>query len=193
MCIRGAEERDRSDLGYRRLEDDEVFPFFELPTGEDCRGLLAALAGADAAAKIRTGGVTPELNPPTAEVARFIHQCAQAGVPFKATAGLHHPLPNEAAHIPAHQQGFLNVLVAATFAATRGGAEEDVREILNFGDGLVAGEAELGWNGLTLTREQIEEARATLAISFGSCSWQEPVDDLQALGLLPRPDAAAAS
>ena len=30
VCIRGAEDRSRSDLGYRWLEDDEVFPFYEL-------------------------------------------------------------------------------------------------------------------------------------------------------------------
>ena len=45
------------------LLPDDLFPFFELPAGQDNRGLLAALAGSDAAAKIRTGGVKPELNP----------------------------------------------------------------------------------------------------------------------------------
>ena len=29
-CIRGPEDRDRSDLGYAWLADDQVFPFFEL-------------------------------------------------------------------------------------------------------------------------------------------------------------------
>ncbi len=30
ICIRGAEDRSRPDLGYRWLQDDEVFPFYEL-------------------------------------------------------------------------------------------------------------------------------------------------------------------
>ena len=30
ICIRGAEDRDVSDLGYPWLPNDEIFPFFEL-------------------------------------------------------------------------------------------------------------------------------------------------------------------
>jgi len=30
VCIRGSEDRSRPDLGYRWLDDDEVFPFYEL-------------------------------------------------------------------------------------------------------------------------------------------------------------------
>lgn len=39
VCIRGPEDRSRSDLGYRWLPEDEVFPFFELrAAAQDLRG-----------------------------------------------------------------------------------------------------------------------------------------------------------
>jgi hypothetical protein len=39
VCMRGAEDRERADLGYRWLADDEIFPFFELrAAAQDMRG-----------------------------------------------------------------------------------------------------------------------------------------------------------
>lgn len=175
------------------LMPDDLFPFFELDAEEDVRGLLAALAGSDAAAKIRTGGIKPELNPSTETVARFIHQCVQSGVPFKATAGLHHPLPNENAAVPAHQQGFLNVFTAAALAQAEDLDVERIIEVLNMTEGFRFGPEEMEIGQYTLTREQIEDSRAMMAVSFGSCSWQEPLDDLKALGFLPRADTVQPS
>lgn len=41
VCIRGPEDRTRSDLGYAWLADDQVFPFFELrAASQDLRGGL---------------------------------------------------------------------------------------------------------------------------------------------------------
>ena len=71
--------------------------FVELPLGEDVRVLLAALKRRGARAKARTGGVVPEAIPDPGDVARFIVACAAAGVPFKATAGLHHPVRSDQA------------------------------------------------------------------------------------------------
>ena len=42
-------------------------------------------------AKLRTGGVVPEAFPKSLDIIRFVRTCAAANVPFKATAGLHHP------------------------------------------------------------------------------------------------------
>ncbi|MCH2133675.1 MAG: hypothetical protein MK116_07985 [Phycisphaerales bacterium] len=168
------------------LLPDDLYPFFEVDTDEDSRGLLAALAGSDAAAKIRTGGIKPELNPPTEAVAKFIFNCAQAGVPFKATAGLHHPLPNDEPSIPAHQQGFLNVFAAAAAAQHLRIDEQEIAAMLDLIEGFHFEDEQMRVGETILTREQIEDTRAGLAISFGSCSWEEPVDDLTALGFLPR-------
>ena len=68
----------------------------------------------------------PEAIPDPADLARFIAACAAAGVPWKATAGLHHPVRAEQAltYEPgaprAVMHGFLNVFAAAAFAG--GGA-----------------------------------------------------------------------
>ena len=102
------------------------------PTAVDTvRGLIAAMAGTGAHAKIRTGGVTPEAFPQATSVARFIHACAMADVGFKATAGLHHPVRGEfnLTYEPACPRGvmygFLNVFMAAALAmSARLGVEE---------------------------------------------------------------------
>ena len=65
-----------------------VTAYFELPIDAD----PAPLAGGRGRAKVRTGGLTPEAFPAPADLARFLYRCAKARVPFKATAGLHHPI-----------------------------------------------------------------------------------------------------
>ena len=172
------------------LLPDDLFPFFELSSSSDSRGLLAALAGSEAAAKIRTGGIKPELNPATADVARFIRNAVQADVPFKATAGLHHPLPNENPSIPAHQQGFLNVFLASAAAAVHRLNEGDIVELLDYTGAIEFEDDQVSIDGLVLGCEQLEASRGGTAISFGSCSWREPIADLQSLGYLPRLDSS---
>ncbi len=86
-------------------------------------------------AKLRTGGLTPDAIPSTAHVADFLTRAAAGRVPFKATAGLHHPLRSMrpltyAADAPcATMHGFLNVFTAAALAwdaGTRAGARTTV-------------------------------------------------------------------
>jgi hypothetical protein len=40
------------------------------------------------------------------------------------------------------------------------------------------------WRDLSLGAAEVREARARFAHAFGSCSFEEPVRDLQVLGLL---------
>ncbi len=168
-------------------------PFFEIPAKDDVRGLVAALVGGEAAAKIRTGGVTAAAIPSCAEVAGFISACAQAGVPFKATAGLHHPIRAEhrltyAPDSPsAVMHGFLNVFLGAALAfagridRARLEALLDERSsaAFSFDDNSAA------WRDLRVSTEQLAKSRERFALSFGSCSFTEPMDDLLSLGLLP--------
>ncbi|MBL8999112.1 MAG: hypothetical protein JNL44_17675, partial [Gemmatimonadetes bacterium] len=101
---------------------EEVFPFFEFPVTTDCRGFVTALSGNTAGAKIRTGGVVGNAFPTAEEVSEFMHACAAADVPFKATAGLHHPirashpLTYEPGSASCVMHGFLNLFVAAALA-----------------------------------------------------------------------------
>jgi hypothetical protein len=139
-------------------------------------------------AKLRTGGVTPEAIPSLEQVAAFIRACADRRLPFKATAGLHHPIRAEhpltyEANAPrAVMHGFLNVFLAAAFAWY---GKDDIEPILAETDpAALSFDSSARWRQRTLSAEQVREARTEFAHAFGSCSFDEPVRDLQALGLL---------
>jgi hypothetical protein len=169
-----------------------IFPFFEFPITTDCRGVIAALSGSVCGAKIRTGGIVGNAFPTPAEVCAFLRACHHAEVPFKATAGLHHPVrgsyrltyEKESASCTMH--GFLNVFVAA--ALVRGGKVSDdvVLQILtetNAGN-FKASEQVLGWKGHMIEAGSLASVRERFALSFGSCSFDEPIDDLVKLNWL---------
>ena len=163
-----------------------VEAYWELAPGRGLRGAVAAVREAGAGAKIRCGGVTAEAFPSVEAVAAFVVACRDAGVRFKATAGLHHPVRHVRDGF--HMHGFLNLLAAAVFARADGLGEEEVAAILAEEDpaafavdpdGLaVHGRRRAG-------TEAIAVARAELFVAYGSCSFFEPVDDLHALGMLP--------
>lgn len=165
---------------------DVVYPYFELPVKEDPRGLIASLAGSEAGAKIRTGGVTADLFPTTAEVARFIAACAASDVPFKATAGLHHPIRHFNESVNTKMHGFFNVFAAACVALGRDSNIDALTAVLEEESpgAFQFGEDELTCGEHVLSIEAIQNARANFAVSFGSCSIDEPVEDLQTLSLL---------
>ena len=165
---------------------DEIMPYFEFPAGDDPRGMIAALAGVDAAAKIRTGGVTPDLFPSPEIVARFIAACGSAEVPFKATAGLHHPVRHRDETVGADAFGFLNVFVAGALAFLRGHDAEALLDVLTetSAEAFQFGPAALVYGDERLDATEVEDARLVFAVSFGSCSFTEPIEDLQTLGLI---------
>ena len=158
--------------------------------------LLAAIRMVGGIAKARTGGVTPEAIPDGHAVARFLYRCARIGVPMKATAGLHHPIRarHRLTYAPdsptAVMHGFLNVFAAAAFAPAlvRTEPEESatraLTDILDETDpgAFVFDDESLRWRDLRVGFEAIEAVRASGALSFGSCSFEEPVDDLRRLG-----------
>lgn len=144
-------------------------------------------------AKIRCGGDAPEDVPETATVARFLHTCLGSGIPFKATAGLHHPIRSvDAPHGPRH--GFLNVFAAAVLAHVRHLEIDVLARIVDETDpeafSLDAGG--VAWRGVAATSEETLQARAAFARSFGSCSFDEPTADLRTLGWL-EPSSTTAS
>jgi hypothetical protein len=153
--------------------------------------MLPVLKKEDARAKIRTGGVTAESIPSVEQVAHFLVSCAKAKIAFKATAGLHHPLRStqkltyEPDSASALMHGFINVFVAATIAY-RGAAFEDVVGVLQEQDPAAFqwDKKSVTWRKHRLTSEHIAKARENFAISFGSCSFTEPMAELKALGWL---------
>ncbi|GGM76133.1 hypothetical protein GCM10012275_53590 [Longimycelium tulufanense] len=124
--------------------------------------------------KLRCGGLTPEAFPSVEEVSDFLSVATTTGVPFKATAGLHHAVRYVDPETDFAHHGFLNLLVA-TGRALSG---KDVKTALESTDSVaLAAEA----RGLP---EAAANAVRGVFASYGSCSLSEPVHDLEGLGLL---------
>jgi hypothetical protein len=161
--------------------------YFELPIERDPTDILTTVARVGARAKVRTGGVTPEAFPSTASLARFIHACIRAKVPFKATAGLHHALRAEYRLTYEEDSGkgvmfgFLNLFLA-TALARNGMAERDTCRILEESSPAAfrVSDRAISWQDQRLDREALGRARESM-VSFGSCSFTEPIDELQSL------------
>ena len=162
--------------------------FAELPSRADPRPLVDALAARRLKAKIRTGGVTCDAFPDARSIVRFISTCERARVPFKATAGLHHPLTavyplTYEPTSPTHRMfGFVNVFLAPAFLAANV-AEDEVCMLLDESDpaAFTITESRIAWRDRAVDVDQIGRARDRLACSFGSCSFREPVDGLRTL------------
>ena len=162
--------------------------FAEIPADPDPETLIAAISRVGIAAKIRTGGTTPDAFPSASHVVRFIRRCLEAGIRFKATAGLHHPLraeyplTYEAAAPRGVMFGYLNVFVAAAFMRN-GMTDAEAERVLSEGDRdtfHITADT-IVWEGHTLTAEDLRRVRDGFAVSFGSCSFREPVDELRAI------------
>jgi hypothetical protein len=139
--------------------------YIELPAGGD----LAWLRQRGLRAKVRCGGArVPEID----ELAGFVRACRDQGVAFKATAGLHHAVRTDDEH------GFLNLLAAAVFG--------DEEKALADADpaAFALTQESFFWRGRHADAGELTGVREQLLVAIGSCSAQEPVDDLRSLGLL---------
>lgn len=135
--------------------------------------------------KFRCGGVQPEAFPSPGDVASTIAACRVAGVPLKFTAGLHHPIRRFDPALRVRMHGFVNVFGAAVLAHARGFTEEQLLPVLEDEDAgdFVFDEAGFRWKDYRASTQEIVAARWRV-VSFGSCSFEEPRDDLRALGWL---------
>ena len=147
---------------------------------------VAAIADAGARAKVRCGGATLADFPSPTQLATFVVACRESGVPFKATAGLHHPFPQPDPATGASMHGFLNLGAAAVLAGSAGLDERAIHDLVSEEDPamLSLDEAGVSWRGHTADAEAIAHARAEALVAFGSCSFSEPVLDLVTLGVL---------
>jgi len=174
-----------------RIVPEDLDRFIEIPVGGDVDALVRAIAESGAFAKIRTGGTTADAFPASADVVRFLRTCIALEVPFKATAGLHHPLRGEypltyaAGSASGTMYGFLNVMLAA--ALLRSGESDDVARAAleeQQPDALHLDSSGVRWRGHQLAIDDLLQSRDRAIRSFGSCSFREPIDDLASLGLL---------
>ena len=171
---------------------ENLFAYFELPLDQNLGDSIIALAIAGHRAKIRTGGATPDAFPPIEKIVRFMRVCLAANVPFKCTAGLHHPLrgSNPLTYEPdaptGKMNGFLNVFLAAAFLQ-QGYEPKLVYEILRdeHADNFQFRDDGILWRLEYFAHAtQLKFLRERSVISFGSCSFTEPIEDLEEIGLL---------
>ncbi len=166
--VAAVEARGTADLGALAGVAPEVY--VELPVDEGLEERVAALARLGLRAKVRCGGAAV---PGIEQLARFLRVCVRAGVPLKATAGLHAAVRAGGAH------GFLNLLAAVVFGDEEAAlAEEDA-------GAFVLDAASFRWRGRSAGAPELERARRELLHAIGSCSFAEPVEELRRLGMLP--------
>lgn len=193
QCVAIEATTPDADAARRIIETDrdgfEVY--LEVPVHEDPAPIVALMSGSGTAAKIRTGGITEGTVPSPGDVLRFMVACREFRVPFKATAGLHHmvrgqyPLTYEADAPKGVMFGFLNIFVAA--AALDAGWEHD--QVLTILEATEAScfrfdEDGVAVNGAVIDRGQLWATRNRFALSFGSCSFTEPVGEARSSGLV---------
>jgi len=155
-----------------------------MQTLADLRG--APDAGRPLCAKVRCGGVTADAVPDARRLAAFIAAAKSFEIPFKATAGLHHPIRHRSAVVGFAMHGFLNVIGGAVLLFA-GALDRATLETM-LGDDepehFRLDEEAFAWNGVAVDAAAIGAARGAFVHSYGSCSFDEPVDDLCALGML---------
>lgn len=136
--------------------------------------------------KMRCGGGTPSDVPSVAHAAQLITACRNASISFKATAGLHHPIRHYDDGLDTEMHGFLNVFGAAVLALEHQLEADEVQTILSedTANNFRFEKESFSWRDLSASLDDIGHARETFALSFGSCSFEEPIDHLRDLDLL---------
>jgi hypothetical protein len=180
------------------LTEQKLRPFFEISAQADWRTsasqVLAAihsfnqrnLPPGPAGLKLRCGGVEVRAFPTTDHVAEVILACRDYGVPLKATAGLHHPIRHYNRAMGTRMHGFINVFGAGilagihdlSFSMTQEIVEEEDAKNFRFDDDV------FHWRDLAATAIEIEQIRAYGLVSYGSCSFDEPREDMTSIGWL---------
>jgi len=145
--------------------------------GERCRR---------AAFKLRTGGVKAEAVPSVERVAFVMQTCRTNGVACKCTAGLHHPVRHYDDSIAAKMHGFLNVFAGSVLLHARSLEPSNLPLVLEDEKNCYFFFREdcLSWKGYRASLDDISAARGDLIVSFGSCSFEEPLEDLRELRIL---------
>jgi hypothetical protein len=168
----------------RGFSDADVF--LELPWSPKMDDSLLLLAESEwLNAKARTGGLEASAFPTSEQVAGFIQQCSHLELCFKLTAGLHHPLPVKDKETGGEMHGFLNILVAMALLHAHELTRQEMADILNERDPKAFQLADdcVGYKGMMASVDDIETVR-DIFVSYGSCSVEEPLEDLKRMGLL---------
>jgi hypothetical protein len=153
--------------------------FVEIPARDVTTAAARAVDDRRYRAKVRTGGTTAEAFPGDQALADCLVTLTQARLAFKCTAGLHHAVRHRAADTGFEHHGFLNVLVAVAAALDDASPAQVAAELADRDAARVAAKIK------SLDAEAVSAVRS-LFTSFGTCSTDEPISDLMALGLISK-------
>jgi hypothetical protein len=166
--------------------DLKLQAFWETPaeSAEETISLLARAKQPSFGYKLRTGGVTADAFPNSVQIARAILASTKHHVPMKFTAGLHHPIRKFREEVKTDMHGFLNVLGAGVLTAEHHWDEAQTIEMLEDqrAESFEFHDTVFAWREWEITLDRIK-ARRKFVTSFGSCSFDEPREDLRALNL----------
>jgi len=182
---------DEETLRQVRSAVDELKlnAFLETPAAAAERTIeLLAKNCAETAAigfKLRTGGVTADAFPTSTQIATALVAAAKNRVPIKFTAGLHHPIRLFHASVETKMHGFLNVLGAGVLAREHEWDVEQTAQMLDDEDPAAFSfdDNSFAWRDWMVATGRVRACRK-LVTSLGSCSFDEPREDLRALKLL---------
>lgn len=156
----------------------------EVGVGPTARDDLRVVARHRLRAKVRTGGLAADAFPAPASLVAFIESARDVGVPFKATAGLHHamrgayPLSDEIGAQSATMHGFVNLMLATAAVGERF-PTTTAAALLTRTDhsALVFDDERVRWGDVELSIDAIGRMREAQCVSFGACSFREPADE----------------
>lgn len=136
--------------------------------------------------KLRCGGTKATIFPDVEQVAFVLISARDQNVAVKCTAGLHHPLRHYADAVQTKMHGFFNVFGGAMLGYAHDLREDELIEIIRDEDPEHFQFTDEGflWRDLMVFTGEIKELREVAVLSFGSCSFDEPREDLQQMGLL---------
>jgi hypothetical protein len=136
--------------------------------------------------KVRCGGAAPADVPSPSHLAALITACRDAGIAFLAHTGLQHPIRHYDDGLDTEMHGFLNLFVAAVLATEHQLAPDTVETILleETAHNFRFEKESFSWRNLSASLDDIRHARDELALSFGSCSFEDPIDRLRDLDFL---------
>ncbi|EQB94157.1 hypothetical protein GA8_18675 [Geobacillus sp. A8] len=135
--------------------------------------------------KLRTGGVSADMFPSVQQIADFIIGCRDRKIPLKFTAGLHHPIRMYRDEVKTKMHGFLNVFFAGILAHSCNLDRETIISTLSDEQPLnfFFDDNGLGWKEYRVTKDKVKELRKTFLRSYGSCSFDEPRNELRELNI----------
>lgn len=138
-----------------------------------------------AAFKLRCGGVEAEHFPSVEQIAFVLIKAREYNVALKCTAGLHHPLRHYAESVQTKMHGFLNVYGAGLLGYAHNLSQDELEQIINDEDAeqFAFTDAAFSWKEYSIPTSEIATLRETALLSYGSCSFDEPIEDLKKLNL----------